>query len=110
MANLIIINVVTSAGTKQHPIEAGTLPSNLLADSDFREGFQLPGNVEPVVNGVKGNIPLSNGDTLSFQTVASSKAAARGKKTETPKVIEVEAQAMKPKKAAKAKKPTAKKA
>ena len=71
----IIITVKINGQTTSHPILAGQTASQLLADSDFKDGFQVPENVEPVVNGVTGDNILSAGDVLEFKTKASTKNA-----------------------------------
>jgi len=75
MAQCIKINVkINGQTTVDYPILAGQTASQILADKDFCDVFNVPDNVEPVINGVCGDGPLSDGDTLEVKTKASAKA------------------------------------
>lgn len=71
--NLTNITVETNGTSTSYPIQSGKTAGDLLANQDFRDLFQIPDNVVPVINGQKTDRVLFSGDTLSFETKASSK-------------------------------------
>lgn len=76
MANLINITVETNGTSTSYPIKSGKTGADLLSNQDFRDLFQIPDNVVPVINGSKTDRTLFQGDVLSFETKASTKQAA----------------------------------
>lgn len=71
------INVSINGSTTSYPAPDGRTAEDLLGNQDFIDVFQLPDNVQPLINGAPAaGRPLRTGDTLTFQTKASEKASA----------------------------------
>lgn len=70
------INISINGQTTSYPTRDGVTAEELLDNDDFLDIFQVPDNVSAIVNGTAANNrTLQNGDTVTFQTKASSKAA-----------------------------------
>lgn len=70
------VNISINGTTTSYPTRDGVTAEELLDNDDFTDIFQVPDNVSPIVNGTAANNrTLQNGDTVTFQTKASSKAA-----------------------------------
>jgi len=75
-ATRVQITVTVNGQSQTYPVKTGRTANDLIGDAGFLDLFQVPRNVEPVVNGVlgQGHVALQTSDVLSFQTRASSKA------------------------------------
>lgn len=80
MAATTKVRVSINGTVEDYRIPAGSTPSSLASNAQFREEFSLPANITVLVNGHESTARIPAGAVLTIQVNAARKAAATRKR------------------------------
>lgn len=71
---MIRIAITFDNTTIDHLVRSGTTPGQLLADRNLTQMLGVPANAQALVHGTQSNLPLNEGDHVTFIAAPSMKA------------------------------------